>query len=71
MMCGEIWWLDFGIPYGSEPGYRRPALVIQCDTLNLSKLNTTIVLPITTNITLAELRGNKLISRRESGLSKD
>ena len=71
MMCGEIWWIDFGIPFGSEPGYRRPVLVIQSDILNESKLNTTIVLPITTNEALAELRGNSFISRKESGLSKD
>jgi hypothetical protein len=23
MIRGEVWWVDYGIPYGSEPGYRR------------------------------------------------
>jgi mRNA interferase MazF len=28
---GQIWWVDFGEPRGSEPGFRHPALVIQRD----------------------------------------
>jgi mRNA interferase MazF len=28
MTRGEIWWVDYGIPYGSEPGYRRPVIII-------------------------------------------
>jgi mRNA interferase MazF len=47
MMRGEIWWIDFGDPVGSEPGYKRPALVIQNNRLNNARLATTIVLPIT------------------------
>ena len=46
---GEIYWCDFGEPYGSEQGYRRPALVIQNDVGNKYS-NTTIVVPITTRI---------------------
>ena len=29
---GEIWWADLGEPKGSEPGYRRPVLVVQDKT---------------------------------------
>lgn len=71
MMCGEIWWLEFGIPFGSEPGFRRPVLVIQGDILNASALNTTIVLPLSTNIRLADMRGNTLLTKDETGLPKD
>jgi mRNA interferase MazF len=28
---GEIWWADLHQPVGSEPGQRRPALIIQGD----------------------------------------
>jgi hypothetical protein len=28
MTRGEIWWVDYGIPYGSELGYRRPVIII-------------------------------------------
>lgn len=29
MMNGEIWGVNFEEPYGSEPGFRRPAVIIQ------------------------------------------
>jgi mRNA interferase MazF len=29
MTRGEIWWVDLGIPFGSEPRYRRPVLIMQ------------------------------------------
>ncbi len=71
MMRGELWWADFGIPFGSEPGYKRPVLIIQNDYFNNSKINTTIVIPLTTNMILADAPGNILITRNESNLKKD
>ena len=71
MTRGELWWIDLGMPYGSEPGYRRPVLIIQNDFFNKSKINTTIVVPLTTNILYAEAPGNIYISKNESKLSKD
>jgi mRNA interferase MazF len=29
MYRGEIWWANLPNPIGSEPGYRRPVLIIQ------------------------------------------
>ena len=29
MTRGEIWLVDFGVPIGSEAGYRRPAVVLE------------------------------------------
>lgn len=29
MTHGEIWWVDFGIPIGSLPAYRRPVIIMQ------------------------------------------
>jgi len=46
MIRGEIWWADFGVPFGSEPGFNRPVLIIQTDSVNQSKINTTIVIPL-------------------------
>jgi mRNA interferase MazF len=71
MTRGELWWADFGIPFGSEPGYRRPVIIIQNDFFNKSIINTTIVLPLTTNLVLAEAPGNILITKKESKLKKD
>jgi len=71
MTRGELWWADFGIPFGSEPGYKRPVLIIQNDFFNNSKINTTIVIPLTTNLLLADAPGNILITKQKSRLKKD
>lgn len=71
MYRGEIWWANLPDPVGSEPGYRRPVLVIQDDTFNQSQISTVIVVIITSNIRLAEAPGNVLLPRGVSGLSRD
>ena len=71
MTRGEIWWADFGIPFRSEPGFNRPVLIIQADAINLSKINTTIVIPFTTNLLLESAPGNVFVDKDESKLSKD
>jgi mRNA interferase MazF len=71
MMRGELWWADFGLPFGSETGFRRPVLVLQNDSFNKSNINTIIIIPLTTNIALAEAPGNVVVPKEESKLSKD
>lgn len=71
MTRGEIWWIDFGIPYGSEPGYRRPVVIVQNDTFNASEIQTTVVIPISSNLNLAEYENNVLLSKNVTKLSKD
>ena len=45
---GEVYWCDFGIPYGHEQGGLRPAIIVQNDIGNLHS-STTIVIPCTTS----------------------
>lgn len=71
MYRGEIWWADLPNPVGSEPGYRRPVLVIQDDVFTQSRINTVIVVIITSNTQLAEAPGNVLLPREVSSLSRD
>jgi mRNA interferase MazF len=71
MTRGEVLWADYGIPFGSEPGFRRPVVIIQNDSFNKSRLRTAIVVPLTTNLELAEMPGNVLITRKEAKLPKD
>jgi mRNA interferase MazF len=71
MTRGEIWWADYGIPYGSEPGYRRPVIIMQNDLFNNSKINTTIVAPLSTNLLLAGVPGNISMNKKDSKLTKD
>jgi mRNA interferase MazF len=71
MRRGEIWWAGLPEPVGSEPGYRRPVLVIQADDFNRSRIATAIVAVITSNLKLAEAPGNVLLPKKATGLSKD
>lgn len=71
MYRGEIWWANLPDPVGSEPGYRRPVLVIQDDIFTQSLINTVIVIVITSNTQLAEAPGNVLLPRETSGLPRD
>ena len=67
---GDIYWLNFGPPYGSEPGYRRPHLVIQNNAHNHSPLNTVLVCAITTNLERALIPGNVLLAKGEGLLPR-
>lgn len=71
MYRGEIWWASLPDPIGSEPGYRRPVLIIQDDTFNQSRISTIIVAIITSNTRLAESPGNVLLPSQATGLPKD
>jgi mRNA interferase MazF len=71
MIRGEIWWADFGIPFGSETGFRRPVLIIQDDNFNRSNIRTIIIVPLSSNLNLENAPGNVFIGNKESGLSKD
>lgn len=68
---GEVWWADLPDPTGSEPGYRRPVLVIQSDDFNRSRIATAIVVVITSNLNLVRAPGNVLLPQKATGLSKD
>jgi mRNA interferase MazF len=68
---GQIWWADLGEPSGSEPGFRRPILVVQSDAFNRSRLRTVIAVVLTSNLRLVEAPGNVLVPAKTAGLSKD
>lgn len=68
---GDIWWADLAEPPGSEPGYRRPVLVVQGDAFNRSSIATVVVVPLTSNLRWADAPGNVLLKARSSGLGRD
>jgi mRNA interferase MazF len=68
---GEIWWATLPEPVGSEPGYRRPVLVVQSDDFNRSRIATVIAVVITSNTRLAQAPGNVWLPRRVTGLPQD
>ena len=68
---GQIWWANLGEPRGSEPGMRRPVLVVQANSFNASRIRTVIVLVITSNLQRADAPGNILLPAGASGLPRD
>ncbi|MHC5932608.1 type II toxin-antitoxin system PemK/MazF family toxin [Nostoc sp.] len=71
MYRGEIWWANLPDPLGSEPGYRRPILIVQDDIFTQSRISTVIVVIITSNTQLAQAPGNVLLPREATGLPRD
>lgn len=68
---GEIRWADLGDPIGSEPGFRRPVVVVQSDAFNASRIATVVCVPLTSNLKWADAPGNVLLSAQATGLPKD
>jgi len=67
---GDIFWIEQDEPGRSEPGYRRPFVVIQNNLFNNSRINTVVVCALTTNLQRAKSPGNVLLDSGEGGLSK-
>jgi len=67
---GDIYWVELGIPKGSEPGYRHPHVIIQNNVFNASRINTVVVCALTSNLKRAEAPGNVLLQKGEGNLKK-
>ena len=68
---GDVWWADLGEPIGSEPGFRRPVLVVQGDSFNRSALRTVVAVPLTSNLRWASAPGNVRLTTRVTGLGRE
>ncbi len=68
---GDVWWADLTLPAGSGPGFRRPVVVVQANSLNRSRIATVVCVPLTSNLKWADAPGNVLLSGRSTGLPKD
>ena len=67
---GDIYWIEFEEPEGSEPGYKHPHVVVQNNLFNRSQLNTILVCPLMSNLKRANSPGNVLLNKRETNLPK-
>jgi mRNA interferase MazF len=67
---GDIFWIEQDEPGGSEPGYRRPFVVVQNNLFNQSRINSVVVCALTTNLHRAQSPGNVLLDPSEGGISK-
>ena len=68
---GQVWWADLEEPRGSEPGFRRPLLIVQDDAFNRSRIRTVVAVVVTSNLRLLDAPGNVLLPAKTSGLPKD
>ena len=68
---GEVWWADLPESRGSEPGLRRPLLIVQADSFNRSRIGTVLAITLTSNVRLSDAPGNVLLRAEEVGLPKD
>ena len=65
-----VCWVDLAEPGGSEPGFRRPVVVVQGDAFNASTLRTVVCVVLTSNLRWADAPGNLLLAARATGLPK-
>ena len=65
---GEIYWAELGTPQASEPGYRRPVVIIQNDAFNRSRISTTVICTLSTALGRADAPGNLLLKTGEGRL---
>jgi mRNA interferase MazF len=68
ILQGDVFWFDPGTPHGSEPGLRRPHVVVQNDAFNSSRIRTTVLCSITSNLGRAKAPGNVLLQKGEANL---
>ena len=71
MKRGEVWWAELRDPVGSEPGYKRPVLVVQDNAFNRSQINTVVVVAITSNVFLSGAPGNVRLAKKACGLDQE
>lgn len=67
---GSVWWAELGAPSASEPGWRRPVVVVSADAFNASRIATVAVATISSNLRLADAPGNVALDPGEAGLPK-
>ena len=68
---GEVYWLDFGPAAGSAPAERHPCVVVQSDAFNRSRIATTVVCRITSNLSRASAPGNVALRKGLGNLPKE
>lgn len=70
MNRADVWWADFGDPFGFEPAHVRPALIVSSDRFNRSRIATVIVVAITSNLRWGDAPGNVRLESGAGGLSR-
>jgi mRNA interferase MazF len=67
---GEVYWIDFGPAAGSAPAERHPCVVVQSDLFNKSRIMTTVVCLVTSNLARGDVPGNVSLEEGEGNLRR-
>jgi mRNA interferase MazF len=67
---GDVVWVSLPNAYGSAPEGRRPALVLQHNRFNRTRIATAVVVAITSKLKYAGLPGNVRLRNGEAGLPR-
>jgi len=67
---GDVFWAGLGAPFGSEPGFRHPIVVVQNDVYNASAIDTVVGCVLTTNMARAGILGNVRLRKNEANLPR-
>jgi mRNA interferase MazF len=65
---GDVFWANLQRSKGSEPKDKRPVVIVQRDSINRSKFQTVIVVPLTRQIKHADIPGNVLLRKGDANL---
>jgi mRNA interferase MazF len=71
ILQGEVYWIDFGPTSGSAPAERHPCVVVQSDVFNCSRIATTVVCLITSNVDRVRAPGNVALKKGDGNLPKE
>ncbi|MCD6296757.1 MAG: type II toxin-antitoxin system PemK/MazF family toxin [Deltaproteobacteria bacterium] len=67
---GDIFWARLARSTGSEPKNKRPVVIVQRDSINRSKFNTVLVVPLTKQTKHTHIPGNIFLQKGEANLPR-
>ena len=67
---GDVFWADLKHSKGSEPKDKRPVVIVQRDSINRSKFQTVLVVPLTRQTKHANIPGNVLLQKADANLPR-
>jgi mRNA interferase MazF len=65
---GDVFWADLRPSKGSEPKDKRPVVIVQRDSINRSKFQSVVVVPLTRQTKHAGIPGNVLLQKGDANL---
>jgi mRNA interferase MazF len=67
---GDVFWANLQRSKGSEPKDKRPVVIVQRDSINRSKFQTVVVVPLTKQTKHAGIPGNVLLQKGDANLPR-